>query len=266
MQVRIPQSSGTLIGKGKLSGGGEDTREPAAFLPMTFPPTVSVVADSTLDEQAMLYALGELSGEEKAQFETCLHCEHSSASRLVREYQDLLAVVATMGQAELAPDPVVKERVLQCIHRSAPSQPTSGSLLPVQLIWGEEQPWRPTPYPGVRLKEVSMASGEFAVLMLELEPGGVVPEHHHRGSEDLYLLSGDLQVEGESRLMRAGDFMHCQTGSRHRAMISPSGCRALTITSRKNYSPAAVRAYGVAHRVVTQVKGWWGSKPAATPK
>lgn len=213
-------------------------------------------APADLDALAMGHALGSLNAAEQAEFERCLGCAHSPATALAATYRDL---VATMTAATLPacapPAPDVKARLFENIAKGdrpplpvAPAVPVPGfTLLP-----DDDHAWLPTPHRGVRLRELSSSSPDFSVVVLALEAGAVFPSHEHSGAEDLYLLSGDAVMDG--RVLRAGDFLHWEPGTQHHEMRSPSGCQAMLITSRRNYSPTLLRAYAVAHRLVSRVK------------
>lgn len=208
-----------------------------------------------LDDLAMRHALGSLSEAEQAEFERLAGAQ-SSAAELAASYRD---VVATMTAGTLAacapPDPAVKARLFATIAKGdrppLPAAPLAGAA-GFMLLPADGGGWLPTPYRGVRLRELSSSSPDFSVVMLELDPGAVFPSHEHTGGEDLYLVSGDALMDG--RMLRAGDFLHWEPGTPHREMVSPSGCRAMLITSRRNYSPPLMRAYAIAQRFVTKMK------------
>lgn len=210
----------------------------------------TTTSTDALDDLALRHALGTLEGSERAQFETCLACPHSRAAELVAEHRDLIAAVSLAAQPGITPPPELKQRVFAAIH--ADGGPPKGLPPQVfQVIAAAERAWMPTPYRGVRMCELSAAAPDFAVLLLECQPGATFAPHHHDGAEDVYILSGKA-VFGEL-VLQAGDFMHSDAGSDHMAMDTPEGCQALVITSRKNYSPRAARAYGIAHRVVSRI-------------
>lgn len=211
----------------------------------------STLPDDGLEGQALLYAVDALDESERMAFETCLSCPHSRAKNLVAEYRELLATltVATLDPCP-PPAPELKAKIFAAIHARSAAAAKPAAPIPYFLMH-DEKSWTPTPYPGVRTRELSTASPEFAVIMVALDPGATFPSHEHHGSEDVYILSGDAHIEGH--LLQAGDFMHSEPGSHHEEMNSPSGCRAIIVTSRKNYSPLLSRAYGMAHRVAAKV-------------
>jgi anti-sigma factor ChrR (cupin superfamily) len=218
----------------------------------------------TLDALALGHALDSLSEAERAEFEHCLGCRHSQAAALAAAYRDVVAeMTAATLPACAPPPPDVKARLLDAIAKSdrPPLAATAPPAAPgFTLLPADAGVWLPTPHRGVRLREMSSASPDFSVVMFSLEPGAIFPSHEHTGAEDLYILSGDAVMDGRS--LRAGDFLHWEAGTAHREMRSPSGCRALLITSRRNYSPPLMRAYALAHRLVEKVKHAVGGSDA----
>ncbi len=84
----------------------------------------------------------------------------------------------------------------------------------------EEGRWRKLA-PGVRMKKLW---GE-RTLLIECEPGAVVPAHRHRTFEHSLILSGDVTSdEGD---YSAGDYHGMPAGSQHGAWSTRTGCRVL---------------------------------------
>ncbi|MGZ5986946.1 MAG: cupin domain-containing protein [Caulobacteraceae bacterium] len=84
----------------------------------------------------------------------------------------------------------------------------------------EEGRWRRLA-PGVRMKKLW---GE-RTLLIECEPGAVVPAHRHRSFEHSLILSGDVTSdEGD---YSAGDYQGMPAGSQHGAWSTRTGCRVL---------------------------------------
>lgn len=62
-------------------------------------------------------------------------------------------------------------------------------------------------------------------LLIECEPGAVVPAHRHRTFEHSLILSGDVTSdEGD---YSAGDYHGMPAGSEHGAWSTRGGCRVL---------------------------------------
>ncbi len=211
-----------------------------------------------LDEQAMLYALGSLPESERPQFETCLGCPHSAAKAKLAAYSHLVGTISASLQPAKPADPALKDRIMAAIDASepteAPAAPVAKAAVPVGIsfLMQNEGRWHVTPYPGVKLRELSNRDAETAIFMLQLDPGATFPDHDHHGTEDMYLLSGDLDINGTR--MGPGDFMHSAASTKHHDMYSASGCQAIVVTSRKNYSSGIMHAYSRMDRVKSTVK------------
>ncbi len=93
--------------------------------------------------------------------------------------------------------------------------------------------WHKLPVPGAFFKLLSVDRERgFAVTMGKLEPGACFPTHDHSGSEDIYMLSGDLHIGDE--VLHAGDYHHAAAGTTHPANSSTDGCTALIIVSTED--------------------------------
>jgi len=75
--------------------------------------------------------------------------------------------------------------------------------------------------PGVRMKRL----WGKRTLLIECEPGAVVPPHRHRSFEHTLILSGDVtSAEGD---YGPGDYHGMPAGSQHGAWSTRGGCRVL---------------------------------------
>jgi mannose-6-phosphate isomerase-like protein (cupin superfamily) len=225
----------------------------------------SSAAEDPLEDLAMRHALGTLSDAERAEFETCLSAPDGRAAALAAEFRDLVATMTVATLSACPPPPAeVKTRIFDAIHKGdrPPLATPAVSTTPhfSTVLTAGDMAWTPTPYRGVRIRELSSTSPDYVVVMVSVDPGTSFPPHDHAGAEDFYILTGDASIDG--RLLRAGDFMHSEPGTHHHEMISQGGCQAILITSRKNYSPRLARAYGLAHRAVASVGRALGIKVA----
>lgn len=66
-------------------------------------------------------------------------------------------------------------------------------------------------------------------LLGRLEAGASYPSHRHAGDEELYLLAGDLTVQG--RRMGPGDFCAAVAGTAHHAVRSAAGALFVMVAS-----------------------------------
>jgi quercetin dioxygenase-like cupin family protein len=58
--------------------------------------------------------------------------------------------------------------------------------------------------------------------LLRAQPGMQYPPHRHGGTEEIYMLSGDLVLEGETYY--TGDYIRSAPGSKHGPAYSAAGC------------------------------------------
>jgi hypothetical protein len=65
-----------------------------------------------------------------------------------------------------------------------------------------------------------------------MEGGVRYPPHRHADTEELYLLDGDLMVEGQ--VLRAGDYCAATGGTTRGAVYSEAGCTFLLVASERD--------------------------------
>lgn len=71
---------------------------------------------------------------------------------------------------------------------------------------------------------------DMSTILLRMGAGSIYPPHRHKGVEEVYVLEGELQVEGME--LAAGDFCLSQPESVHQSTCSKSGCLLLLKTSK----------------------------------
>jgi anti-sigma factor ChrR (cupin superfamily) len=82
--------------------------------------------------------------------------------------------------------------------------------------------WRRHRVPGVKyaLLRLNLLKREIVVL-LQGEAGTRYPLHRHRGVEEIFMLAGDLAIDGKT--YRVGDYIRSKAGSTH-ALQTRTGC------------------------------------------
>jgi anti-sigma factor ChrR (cupin superfamily) len=75
--------------------------------------------------------------------------------------------------------------------------------------------------PGIRYKRLWSSR----TLLLDCEPGAVIPDHDHPQFEHAIVLSGDLV--SELGVFHAGDYHGVPQGGRHQPWTTRTGCRIL---------------------------------------
>jgi hypothetical protein len=152
---------------------------------------------------------GALEGEDQRIFEEhlrrgCTACE--------AELRSLGEVTASLGSAVQAEPPAgLRSRLLAKV-RSAPRVPGAlfeqGGLL---ISRSAEVAWQ-TMAPGIEFKPLHIDQArKYNTCLVRMDAGAHYPSHRHREIEELFMLSGELHVEG--LVMHAGDY--CRRRFRH---------------------------------------------------
>lgn len=123
--------------------------------------------DSTVEEQAALYALGALGGVEAKQFERSLDTASGAVQGLVGAFQDVAAELAFAG-AMIAPPAPLKERLMARIAVEPQEAPAAK---PFVFVRASDRDWRKVE-PGVSIKVLFYDSAAHRVTTLvRLAPG-----------------------------------------------------------------------------------------------
>ena len=93
--------------------------------------------------------------------------------------------------------------------------------------------WNPTEVPGVWSKPLFVDPlRKYATALVRMEAGTAYPAHRHQDVEELYMLVGDLRVEGHE--MGPGDYCRAEALSIHREITTESGALFFTLSSQKD--------------------------------
>jgi hypothetical protein len=181
-----------------------------------------VSADETIDqirERAVLYALGVLPAEEAREVEGRIAAgdqRYRDEVAVFRSVTDELAHAAP----PLTPPASARQRVLD---RIATGQAPVVEQRGLRFVRGRELDWRPGVGPGVEFKTLTIdpERGRFTALV-RMAPGTHYPNHRHRDVEELYLLEGDLIVNGVP--MAPGDYCSANPDTLHDGIRTVRGC------------------------------------------
>lgn len=93
--------------------------------------------------------------------------------------------------------------------------------------------WAAGPAPGCCAKPLFVEKQHNVVTSLvRMDAGTRFPAHRHHSPEELFLLEGDIVIEGQK--LRPGDYSRAETGSTHCESYTESGCLFLLKASRLN--------------------------------
>jgi len=189
-----------------------------------------------LRELAEPYVLGTLAEEERLALEAHVTTCQSCAATV----RGLLRVIDGLGRAVDQRDPPahLRERVLSAAkagaRMGAASEPVSGDPQLAYSFLLAAEGWKRHAVPGVSYKELAVErSAGQATLLITLDAGTSFPRHHHTGSEQCFVLAGDVRTGG--RLLGPGDFHRAEAGSDHDEAYSEHGCTLMLIVSADDY-------------------------------
>jgi len=183
-----------------------------------------------LHELAALHVLGTLEGWDSAAFEEHLRQGCDACASDLRSFEAIAGLIGESVPA-VAP-PRLRERLLSKIGDS-PRVPgiileRSGLL----IARSQELAWQSVAS-GVFLKPLyEDKARKYDTSLVRMDAGAHIPSHRHAGIEELFLLSGDLHVEGQ--VMRAGDYCRADFGSTHGETFTDGGCLFLLMASPEN--------------------------------
>lgn len=190
---------------------------------------------------AALHALDILDESERGAFAEKLKEFAELKSELAAVESTIAAIAYTAPPVPVAPD--LKNRLFQRIAELPPTHAESANLKPVVtsptennapslIVRSNDVKWKSYGVPGVSFAKlyIDKKKREITCLM-RLEPGATFPLHRHAASEEVFVLEGDLMVEGE--ICHQGDYIRSLPGSIH-SSLTQGGCLLLMKTSIDN--------------------------------
>lgn len=130
----------------------------------------------------------------------------------------------------VTPPASLRARVLAAV------QPQPGILFQhagLLISRSDNIPWQPTPITGLFVKPLYVdATRNYSTTLLRMEPGTRYPSHRHAETEELFVLAGDLIVEGKKML--PGDYCRGEPDSVHGEVWTETGGTYLVLASQQN--------------------------------
>ncbi len=171
-----------------------------------------------IEALALADAIGALDPDERRELEARLAALPPDVRAEVADLYNASVEIASSAIGE-TPSAGVRDVLLSRI-----AEPSNHTITAADGAWIE------TPIPGVRMKILAIDRARDRVTMLlKGEPGARYPAHRHSGSEECYVISGSLIVEGQ--VLRAGDFHHADGESDHAELWTDEGVEVLLVTA-----------------------------------
>jgi len=189
-------------------------------------------------EQAALYALGALEGQEKETFEK-LVSEGCATCKAVKDFQDVAGQFGTSVKP-MTPPSSLRAKLMESIaaERKTDQQPSTSE--PEQqsedkgltFVRSTDDLWREI-MPGIKLKPLSLdkAQGRMTALA-RMAPRTSYAAHRHTAPEEFYVLEGTCFVGGQ--LLHPGDYHRAEIGTVHHETSTEDGCLMLMTFSPNN--------------------------------
>jgi hypothetical protein len=188
---------------------------------------------------ASLYVLGALEERDSNLIEDCAE----SSQELQHELNSLqnLALAIPYGNEQYTLPIGLKDRVLQKINSDHPieppielansPEPNLSELFSFQ-VKAREVNWVPHPHGvnGVSISPlfIDQINRKFSGLV-RCDVGAIYPTHRHAEAEEIFILEGDLIINGES--FGEGDYIYSAPNSLHTPIGNRDGCLFFVRTS-----------------------------------
>lgn len=182
-------------------------------------------------EQAALYALGALSGEEARDFEAmiaegCTECKE--------EFSSFASIVARIGFAapEERPPARLKEKLFDEISAEQSAEKSKLNSRPLHdslTLRMDEGKWI-EPWQGVMVKRLFVDKERGTVTTLfKMAPGSSIPSHRHHSIEECLVIEGDYHINGER--LGPGDYHCAMPGSTDETLTTIGGTTFLLVSA-----------------------------------
>ncbi len=189
-------------------------------------------------EQAALYALGVLEGQEKEAFEK-LVAEGCATCQAVKDFQN---VAGRLGSSvkPMTPPSSLRATLMDRIAAEPKAHQHASTSKPVEQLENEgltfvrstDDLWQEI-FPGILLKPLSFDKTQGRMTALaRMAPGKNYAAHKHTAPEEFYVLEGTCFVGGQ--LLHPGDYHRAEVGTVHHETSTEDGCLMLMTFSPNN--------------------------------
>lgn len=187
-----------------------------------------------MSEWTALYAVGALSTADHVAFEAHLRGGCRSCQAELSAFEAIVGKLAFTSQPASPPSSLL-QRLLDRIDSAA--QPSRSAIAfqenGLLISRSADISWQPTDVQGVWSKPLFIDPvRKYSTALIRMEAGTVYPAHQHNDVEELYMLAGDLLVEGYS--MGPGDYCRAEALTTHSEISTESGALFFTLSSQRD--------------------------------
>ena len=186
-----------------------------------------------LEEWAALYALGAMDAAEREEYSShlagCVLC-----SQLVEQFALTIQRISVTSMASRVHEAREQFRARWRAQISSSGGSDASVLLNangVVILRPAAAEWQPGALPGIEAKPLFVDhQRKYSTSLIRMRAGTHYPAHRHVDVEEVYLLIGELHVEGHT--MRPGDYCRAEPGSVHEGSYTANGCVFLLCASQ----------------------------------
>lgn len=187
-----------------------------------------------MSEWTALYAVGALSTADHVAFEAHLRGGCRSCQAELSAFEAIVGKLAFTSQPASPPSSLL-QRLLDRIASAA--QPSRSAIAfqenGLLISRSADISWQPTDVQGVWSKPLFIDPvRKYSTALIRMEAGTVYPAHQHNDVEELYMLAGDLLVEGYS--MGPGDYCRAEALTTHSEISTELGALFFTLSSQRD--------------------------------
>jgi quercetin dioxygenase-like cupin family protein len=176
------------------------------------------------EERAALYALGALSQSEARAYEAEATAHDIP---LARDFASVVPWLAFAAPAATPPRSLRAHLLARTEAETGPSSPSASGSSGFQTIHADEGSWEPC-FPGSWIKPLyTNESRGTRTFLLRIEPGGVIPAHHHLSVEEFYVIAGQCRINDED--LQQGDYRVALPGTTDQTITTENGALVLIV-------------------------------------
>jgi quercetin dioxygenase-like cupin family protein len=191
---------------------------------------MEMMPDEEFNTLAALQALDTLEESERRALAEKLQASPELQSELAAFETVISAIGYTAPPVPVAAD--LKNRLFQRIAELPIVPSPTENNHPSLIVRSKDVKWKSFGVPGISIGKLYLDKKKREITcLMRLEPGVTFPAHRHATSEEVFVLEGDLIVEGE--VCHQGDYIRSVPGSTH-SPITEGGCLLLIKSSTNN--------------------------------
>ncbi len=186
------------------------------------------MSPTTLEDMVALDAAGAIGRTERVDVRSHLAASAPQEWERLGAFYDVAILLALALPATLPPSAAVRRRLMARLKGEPGDEPG------VRTVSSSDGRWEAGSTESVRIKRLGggVEQGRV-VLLVDLSPGAQFPSRSHAGSEELFVVDGDVLVGG--RRLGPGDFQEAEAGTVHPPLRSLQGCRLLFVVSALDF-------------------------------